>query len=147
MDATAYLALSAALDRELPSALESMAEARERAAMAFEDLAARAITGRVVANPEQLPASSRPAWSLWRRAETLYRVATFNVALWGHRAAAAMHGNRIAEAAVALAHIMDRIDAPDVNYDYYENGRLVGPPPHGFASDSEDSDADSDASM
>ena len=53
MDATAYLALSAALDRELPSALESMAEARERAAMAFEDLAAHAITGRVVHNPQQ----------------------------------------------------------------------------------------------
>jgi hypothetical protein len=67
MDAGAYLALAAALEHTLPSVLEGVMEARERAAMAFEDLAAHAATGRLVSNVNQRPAGDWPYWYLWRR--------------------------------------------------------------------------------
>ena len=83
MDTTAYLALSAALDRELPTALDDARLTIERLRMEKEDLAARAITGRVNWNPYMTDIGSGFTWSRiervkrdecerWRRA--VYRV-------------------------------------------------------------------------
>ena len=50
MDSAAYVALSTALERELPSVLEDMLLKIERTRMEREDLAARGVQGRFVAN-------------------------------------------------------------------------------------------------
>ena len=136
MDATAYLALAAALDRELPTALESMAEARERAAMFAEDVSMHAITGRVVANESQSPARGARFWQLWRRYAQVQSSESDKVGSWGARALEAMR--RIATAnrealgqAMTAVQIMTagaRMTHPDVDYDYYDmanGGRLV----------------------
>ena len=113
MDAAAYLALSAALDRELPCAIEGLAEARERAAMAFEDLAAHAITGRVVSNVEQLPSGARRQWNLWRRINRLHENLRATVAMYGEMAYAALDtvtGGRI-ESVIHCRHDERRREA------------------------------------
>jgi hypothetical protein len=63
MDATAYLALSAALDRELPTALDDARLAIERLRMEKEDLAVCAMTGRVNWNENMTALGSCFTWS------------------------------------------------------------------------------------
>jgi hypothetical protein len=143
MDAAAYLALSAALDRELPCAIEGLAEARERAAMAFEDLAAHAITGRVVSNVEQLPSGARHRWNLWRRINSLHENLRATVALCCETAYVAlgtMTGGPIERLVLCISAMMNDVARPSVNYDYYdiERGLVRG----GVESDGEGEDGE-----
>jgi hypothetical protein len=51
MDAGAYMALSAALQQQLPSALEDAVLALERQRMITEDIAAHGMSGKITCNP------------------------------------------------------------------------------------------------
>ena len=53
MDATAALALAAAIDHELPTLVQELMLDRERKAMQLEDLAVQGNTGRLFANVDQ----------------------------------------------------------------------------------------------